>query len=130
MAIVDDLLRNAYEDALLLQRNDFLGDNFSISREVDFLLIANDEKQGNTVCSFINDNQYGRARVDEADGQYTVLVQLTMPIEQNIVCSVSALMVCISHLFGVEYDGWGCELRKAAQPGIQADGPASGGSAA
>ena len=69
MAIVDDLLRNAYEDALLLQRNDFLGDNFSISREVDFLLIANDEKQGNTVCSFINDNQYGRARVDEADGQ-------------------------------------------------------------
>lgn len=130
MAIVDDLLRNAYEDTQLLHKNDSLGDNFSIPREVDFLLIAKDEKKGNTVCSFINDNQYGRARVDEADGQYNILVQVTMPIEQNIVCSVSALMVCISHLFGVEYDGWGCELRNAAQPGTQADGPDSGGSGA
>ena len=121
MSIVEELLRNAHEDTQLLLKNDALGDKFNLPREVDFLLIAKDQEKASTVCSFINDNQYGQARVDESDGLHNILVQVTMPIEQNIICSVSALMLCVAHLFGIEYDGWGCELRNATQQGIQAD---------
>lgn len=111
-AVVEELLRVAYEDTQLLIKNDALGDQFAIPRNVDFLLRSDDEKKASVVCSFINDNQYGRATVDASGGSFVVLVAIDMPIRQNILCSISALMVCIAHLFKVEYDGWGCTLQK------------------
>lgn len=127
MTVIDDLLRVAYEDTELLRKNDSLGDKFSVPRDVDFLFRTQDEKKAQTVCSFINDNQYGHAQIQDSTD---VLVIIHMPIEQNIICSISGLMVCIAHLFGVEYDGWGSVVKSAAQRGVQADSPASGGSAA
>jgi hypothetical protein len=109
MAIVDVLLQNAYEDTQLLLKNDSLGDQLSVPRDVDFLLRTPDEEKARLVCSFINDNQYGAAKVQETN----VLVVIHMPIQQNIICSVSALMACIAEIFKVEYDGWGSELRKS-----------------
>ena len=109
MAIVDVLLRNAYEDTQLLLKNDSLGDQLSVPRDVDFLLRTHDEEKARVVCSFINDNQYGAAKVQGTE----VLVVIHMPIQQNIICSVSALMACVAQIFGAEYDGWGSELRKA-----------------
>ena len=114
MPIVDDLLRNAYEDTQLLLKNDQRGDVLSIPRDVDFLLRAPDEEKARTVCSFIQDNQYGSATVQEDDGKFSVLVVIHMPITQNILCSVSALMCCISAIFGMEYDGWGSVIQSAA----------------
>ena len=114
MPIVDDLLRNAYEDTQLLIKNDQLGDVLSVPRDVEFLLRAPDEQKAQTVCSFIQDNQYGAANVQEDEGKFSVLVVIHMPITQNVICSVSALMCCLSAVFGMEYDGWGSVIKRAA----------------
>ena len=113
MPIIDDLLRNAYEDTQLLLKNDQLGDVLSVPRDVDFLLRAPSEEKARTVCSFIQDNQYGSASVQEQEGEFSVLVIIHMPITQNVVCSISALMCCIAAIFGMKYDGWGSVIKSA-----------------
>jgi hypothetical protein len=73
-----------------------------------------------TVCSerrrggFVGDNQYGVATVQEDDGGLSVLVVSHMPITQNVICSVSALMRCLAAIFDVEYDGWGSTIQRSA----------------
>jgi regulator of RNase E activity RraB len=114
LPIVDDLLRNAYQDTQLLIKNDQLGDVLSTPRDVEFLLRAPDEQKALTVCSFITDNQYGTAEVQEDQGSFSVLVIIHMPITQNLICSVSALMSCLAAIFGMEYDGWGSVVKRAA----------------
>jgi hypothetical protein len=111
VSITDALLENARADTDLLQKNDARGDVFTRPRDVDFLLIAPEHGKAELVASFINDNRYGSAKLQTDNAGYGVLVTIHMPIEQNILCSVSALMVCISRLFNVKYDGWGCVLQ-------------------
>jgi len=111
MSIVETLLDTAYQDTQLLMGNDEKGDNFSIPRDIEFVLYAQDEKKADTGSSFINDNQYGEASYAEVEGQYRILVVVNMPSSQHLVCSVSGLMACIAALFSVEYDGWGCVLQ-------------------
>jgi Regulator of ribonuclease activity B len=113
MAVVDDLLRNAHEDTELLKKNDALGDNFSIARDVDFVIKTPDRGKAEIIRSFAEDNQYGVARVEEGEREFRVLVVINMPITQHVLCSVSALMVCIAALFGAEYDGWGCTIQRS-----------------
>ena len=114
MSLVDELLRTAYEDTELLRKNNAQGDVFVRPRDVDFLLRAPTQEKADIAAQFITDNQYGRARVQGPKGGWSVLVTINMPIEQNTICSVSALMVCLSRLFGLEYDGWGCVLQRDA----------------
>ena len=114
MALVDDLLDNAFQDTQVLLKNDELGDVLSTPRDVDFLFRCADAKKAEIVCSFVNDNQYGRAKVQEDDGAFSVLLVSHMPITQNVLCSVSALMCCIATIFEVEYDGWGSPIQRAA----------------
>lgn len=111
MSVVHKLLENAYQDSQLLIGNEQKGDNFSVPRDVDFVLYAADEEKADIVSSFINDNRYGEASYSEIDGKFRIIVVVDMPSSQNLVCSVSGLMVCISELFGIEYDGWGCSLQ-------------------
>jgi hypothetical protein len=111
-ALVDKLLDNARQDTDLLTKNDALGDDFSVPRPVDFLLVAMDGKKADLVASFVNDNRYGDARVEPIGGQFRILIVVEMPTTQNVLCSVSGLMACIAGLFGVEYDGWGCVIQK------------------
>ena len=112
MSIVELLLDTARADTDLLTKNDQLGDQFSVPRTVDFLLIADTAETADTVASFITDNQYAECRIDETgDGKFRILAQLEMPITQNVACAVSGLFACLSKIFNVEYDGWGCELR-------------------
>lgn len=120
MQIIESLLDAAYEDTQLLQKNDALGDSFVIPRDVDFVFLANDRTRIETVASFVEDNQYGVPLVEEVDGSFRLIVSVHMPTTQNVICSVSALMVCLSKLFDIEYDGWGCVLQ-TAQPQIPAD---------
>jgi hypothetical protein len=112
MSLVDSLLTNAYEDTQLLIKNDALGDVFSKSREVEFLLRASDEKKAELVCSFVNDNQYGKAEVQSNEADFGILVTVNMPATQSLICSVSALMCCLAALFSVEYDGWGTTIQR------------------
>jgi hypothetical protein len=112
MALVDNLLRNAYEDTELLKKNDALGDDFSIARDVDFVIKTPDRRKAEIIRSFVDDNQYGVARIEEGGQEFRILVVVQMPTTQHVLCSVSALMVCIAALFGAEYDGWGCTIQR------------------
>ena len=111
MSIVETLLDTAYQDTQLLMGNDEKGDNFTISRDIEFVLYAENEKKAETVVSFIDDNRYGEASFENVESQYKISVVINMPSTQNIVCSVSGLMACIAALFSVEYDGWGCVIQ-------------------
>jgi hypothetical protein len=114
VAIVEDLLNNAYQDTQVLLKNDDLGDVLSVPRDVDFLLLCGEKQKAETVCSFIQDNQYGTATVQESEAGFNVVVVSHMPITQNVICAVSALMCCVAAIFGVEYDGWGSPIQRAA----------------
>lgn len=119
-SVVDTLLETARADTELLQKNDGLGDDFSVPRQVDFLLLAKDRARAELVASFIEDNRYGVARVEQAGDEFRILVFVTMPTTQNVLCSVSGLMACVAALFEVNYDGWGCVIQKRNDQGESA----------
>ncbi len=114
MSLVDTLLKNAYQDTQLLIKNDERGDVLSVPRDVDFLLRCEDSGRAETVASFVNDNQYGVAVVEQVDDEYRVRITVHTPITQNVLCSISGLMACLSELFQVVYDGWGSTIKPAA----------------
>jgi regulator of RNase E activity RraB len=116
MSLVDSLLSTAQADTELLIQNDRLGDDFSIPRDVDFLIKTSDEETAKTIASFVADNQYGQTRVERIEDGFRVSVLVRMPITQPVICSVSALMVCLAHLFNADYDGWGCVIQNRAEP--------------
>ncbi len=110
-SIVEMLLETAEADTDLLLKNDARGDVLATPRSVDFLLRAPTAQKASVVASFINDNRYGVATASEDESGHIVLVIIEMPISQHVLCSVSGLMACISVIFGVEYDGWGCVIQ-------------------
>ena len=116
MHLVDELLETARADTDLLVKNDALGDIFSIPRDVDFFLRTPDQSKATVLRDFINDNRYGVATVQSDQSGFGVLVVIHMAPQQHVLCSVSALMLCLGELFGLEYDGWGCEVK----PGVEA----------
>ena len=130
MSIAELLMQAAAQDTQQLLRNDAQGDTFSLPRDVEFLLVADDERKAYSVCSFVNENRYGLARVSPRGSRYNVSVILHMPIEQHLLCSVSALMVCIGQIFAVDYDGWRCSLQASGYRMAWNEGPLPGGYAA
>jgi hypothetical protein len=84
------------------------GDNFSEFREVDFTFKCDSKEKAETVAGFLDDFQYGKASVLNADNEYMVQVLIDMPVTQNIILCVSGFMTCIAELYGVEVNGWGC----------------------
>jgi len=111
MSIVDSLLDNAYEDTQLLISNDKNGDDFLKHRDVDFIMKTEEKEKAETVVDFISDNNYGQASFEKIENEYRILIIINMPTTQQVLTSISALMVCISSLFSVDYDGWGCVLQ-------------------
>lgn len=109
---IQQLMEVASADTDVLRSLDSNGDDFSISREVDFLFRVDTQDKAEIVAGFINDHQYGTAIPQEDDGQLSVSVKTHMPVQQNIILSVSGFMECIAQLFGVEYDGWGCNAQR------------------
>jgi hypothetical protein len=114
MSAVDNLMQTAVADVELLRLLDSQGDRFGAFRDVEFLLRAPSDEQAELAASFVNDHSYGRATV-QAGEQPAVLIVIHMPIEQHIVMSVSGFMACLSRIFGLEYDGWGC-VAQAERP--------------
>ncbi|HEF5874760.1 TPA: ribonuclease E inhibitor RraB [Burkholderia cenocepacia] len=109
MSTIATLMDTAVADVELLRVLDADGDDFSIPRDVEFLLRGTSAEKTSLVASFINDHQYGRASADHQSGEiYRVLVVINMPIQQHNILSVSGFMACLSMLYGLEYDGWGC----------------------
>lgn len=77
--IVDLLLDNAYQDTELLVKNDELGNNFNVWRNVDFVLYAKDQEKADVVSSFIKDNRYGKASFEKVEDHFRILVVVNMP---------------------------------------------------
>lgn len=112
MSVVETLMETAIADVDHLRLMDAQGDDFGITRDVDFCLVASSAEKASTVAGFVNDYQYGRASVQQDDDQFRVLVVIPMSVLQHNILAVSGFMTCISALFGVTYDGWGCVVQK------------------
>ena len=112
MTLFEALHENAIHDNELLRLNDERGDVFDKARDVDFAFKTNELQRATDLSEFINGKNFGRATVRTGDdGVSWALVMIHMPINQNVLCSVSGFMVCLSRVFGVEYDGWGSVIR-------------------
>ena len=111
MSVIAELRNTARADVQVLQALADQGDDFSVVREVDFLLRAPGREEAELVAGFINDHGYGRASAYSDNGQHCVAVLVDMPVQQNAILSVSGFMVCLCQLYGLEYDGWGCEAQ-------------------
>jgi hypothetical protein len=113
--IVDCLLDNAYQDTQVWLVNEREGDQFTVARDVEFIFRTCDKAKAETVSSLIADNRYADSTAIIQDGEHSELrVIVQMPLPQPVLCSVSALMVCLSEIFGIEYDGWSADIKRAS----------------
>jgi hypothetical protein len=113
MTLFDLLTENAKADTGLLRSNDELGDVFATPREVDFSFLTRERNRAEDFAEFVNGKQYGVAKVSSLEnGQFGILVLITMPVTQHLICSVSGFMLCLSRIFQIDYQGWGSVVQK------------------
>jgi hypothetical protein len=113
MTLFDLLTQTAKADTDLLRHKGQAGDIFSAPREVDFAFESAERENAEDLAEFVNGKQYGVAKVTELDdGRFRILVFITMPITQHLICSVSGFMLCLSRVFLVDYQGWGSVIPK------------------
>jgi regulator of RNase E activity RraB len=116
MSVVKLLMDTAVEDSRLVVKNLEIGDRPEIPRDVDFVLYAKDEEKAKLVASFVKDYRYGRPSVMRVEqrGEYSwrLLITIHSPVTENVVMTLSAFMVCLSQLYDLDYDGWGCNIHK------------------
>lgn len=115
-SFVELLLETAKADTDLLIMSDAEGDVLAMPRQVEFVIFAPDAHQAEIIAGFVNDNRYGQATAFQADGHHSVRILIDMPITQNVLCSVSGLMACISRIFGGDYDGWSSPVQRCLPP--------------
>jgi hypothetical protein len=117
----DLLHENALADHALLRTNDREGDIFDTPRDVDFAFKTNEISRAEDFCEFVNGKNFGRAHIRATEGEELIWisVDIHMPINQNLIGSVSGFMVCLSRLFQIEYDGWGSVIQGKTSPAIQ-----------
>jgi hypothetical protein len=117
MSVVQLLMDTAVEDSQLLVKNQEIGDRSEIPRDIDFVLYAKDKEKAELVASFVTDYRYGRPSLEghiEERGDYSwrLLITIHSPTSENVVMTLSAFMVCLSKLYDLDYDGWGCTIHK------------------
>jgi hypothetical protein len=105
--IVEHLLTTSQNDHQLLEQLEKQGDNPMLLHTMEYCLGAPTKKKADTVCSFINDNAYGAARVESHGDSHRILVEIQTPLISNVVYCISANMVSLSHIFDIEFIGWG-----------------------
>jgi hypothetical protein len=111
--IIDMLLDNAYQDTQVLLVNEKEGDQFSVPRNVEFILRTEDKTKAETVRSFITDNRYADSVTIVSAGQHSELrVTVHMSLRQPVLCTVSGLMACLAQIFNIEYDGWSSDIQR------------------
>jgi hypothetical protein len=107
-SVIDRLFANAEADNEALLKNNALGDVFDSPRDVDFVFKSSDPMRAQWLCDFIQRLNFASASVSQtSEAEWRVTAYIHMPINQPLICSVSALMVFLAGAFGVEYDGWG-----------------------
>lgn len=112
MHITEHLLQTSYSDFQLIEDLESKGDNPNLLHTLDYCFATTDRKKAEIICSFVKDNAYGDPRIDGDGDDLRVVVEVQTPLLRNIVYNISANMVSISHIFGVEYIGWGTTVEK------------------
>lgn len=121
-AIVETLAKTAVLDSRQLHSIRTINrDRPEVPRDIDFLFYTDDQKQADTVASFVTDYRYGKPSVQRVtrDGgkvSWRLLIVVHAPATDQIVHSVSGFMACLGLTFGLEYDGWGCTVQALAIP--------------
>jgi Regulator of ribonuclease activity B len=118
--VINELMTAAAADIDVLRVLDNQRDVFSTAREVDFLFRTDVEKQAHAVAGFLSDFQYARTSYERDNSEHRVLATIVMPVEQNVILSVSGFMLLIAKLFSVSYDGWGTIAQPAGPSGSPA----------
>jgi hypothetical protein len=113
--LFEALHENALHDNELLRLNDEKGDIFDKARDVDFAFKTNELQRATDLSEFLNGKTFAQANVNTGDdGVSWVVAVIHMPISQNVLCSTSGFMLCLSRVFGVEYDGWGSVIQDSS----------------
>ena len=118
MSIAELLLETADADRELLSTNLEHGDDPRLPRDLVFILYAATEERAELVCDFITDNGYGRPgyqRIEGDGGQrpWRLTVSIHAPATSEIVCTLSGFMACLSKIYDLDCDGWGCVIQRA-----------------
>ncbi len=116
MGTVERLMDAAVADNELLVKNQELGDDAQIARDIEFHFYAQDEERAKLVASFVSDCRYGRPSISRTEHHGTVAWRLSVAINtlmtENLVMTLSAFVVCLSQLYGLEYDGWESDIKR------------------
>jgi hypothetical protein len=117
MSVVQLLMDTAVEDSKLLVKNQEMGDRSEIPRDIDFVLWAKDEEKARLVADFITDYRYGRPSLggqvaDRGEYSWMLRIEIHSPATEHVTMTLSAFMVCLSKLYDLDYDGWGCVIQK------------------
>lgn len=115
VSMIDDLIATAAADVDLLRLMDAQGDAPATARAVEFIFTAETERQALGVAVFLAENQYAATRWESIGDGFRVEATIDMPVEQNVVSSVSGFMQCVAKLFAVTYDGWGSIVQSAPE---------------
>ena len=107
MTMLELLHDTAVADTDLLRKNDELGDEFTVVRQVDFAFETEDKQRADDFAEFVNGKNYGTATISKTANGFRVLVLIDMPITQHLIGCVSGFMLCLSRLFQIDYLGWG-----------------------
>lgn len=110
--MIEELIKNAEADIELLKQNDLKGDQFDKPRQVDFLFKSPTREKAEAIAGFLSDYNFGNTNITQNENQFEVLVLIQMPINQNIIQSVSGFMLLIGKIFNSTFDGWGSVIQK------------------
>lgn len=115
-SIVQSLMDTAVADSQLLVTNQEAGDRAEIPRDIDFVLYAKDEEKAKLLASFVTDYRYGRPSIQRVDHQgvvsWRLLITIHAPTTEHVAMTLSAFMVCLSQLYGLDYDGWESDIKR------------------
>lgn len=112
MSVLEKLMEVAKADTDALYNLQEQGDDFTLPRDVEFILIASDKDKAEAVTGYINDYRYGTADIIEGENEIKVVVVIRTPIDQQVILSISGFIACLCELFSLNYDGWGCLVQR------------------
>jgi len=111
------MLDTTAADRHLLQRNQQLGDNPEISRDLDFVLNASTGERARLVHDYLTDIGFGSPSVEQVpldDGSvfWRLTVSIHAPAREDVVFWLSGFAECLATIHDLTYDGWGCVIQK------------------
>lgn len=112
MTLVTSLADEASMDIELLKAIKSQGDNWSIARNLEFMMETKSKNNAEKAASFIQNNQFGETKILEVGGLYVLMVFVEMPLHVNAVLSVSGFMTCIADMFNLKGTGWAANVQK------------------